>query len=427
MMQGPESEEACAYAEEHDLPSLFRSALEHLLLRKPEDPVTFLVNALAAPSVPKFAIVGPPGSGKADLISRKFGVTGSRLGRQIAGALSAGLVVPDDLVAEAVASVGVMPSKFVVLELNDDECKRRIRGRRVDGKTGALYHTASMPPDQEVLDRLIQLPGDEEREVERRVEAYHRNIAGVSVAFRPIARCFDASRPVHEVFAEVCGYLCEAEPPGTSIVRTPPRVVIVAPPGAGGKSFARRLAEHLGAVPLSMVDLLKESIEAHTATSVVIWDHMRTFTLVPDEILLSILFTKLKTLQCRHCGYVLVKYPRTRRQAQQLFLAAGCAPNRVVVVDVPEELSQQRLLSRRHDSETGAKHNLLEGPSPDPEVLARLVAKDEDKPACVSRRLGTYRACLQDIAPEFEGIAQHVDGSRSFDSVYADIVRLIGL
>jgi adenylate kinase len=182
--------------------------------------------------------MGPPGSGKgtqAKKLSGQFGMahlssgdifraekaSGSDLGKALGQYMNAGQLVPDETVVEVMAKAiasssakgGLLLDGFprtvaqaealdrqlakagkpldavVVLEAGDDLIIDRITGRRVNPRTGRIYHVRNMPPrvagiDDETGEKLVQREDDREEVVRKRLEVYRRQTAPVVEYYR---------------------------------------------------------------------------------------------------------------------------------------------------------------------------------------------------------------------------------------------------
>jgi adenylate kinase len=207
--------------------------------------------------------MGPPGSGKgtqAKKLSEQFGMahlssgdifraekaSGSDLGKALGQYMNAGQLVPDETVVEVMAKAiasssakgGLLLDGFprtvaqaealdrqlakagkpldavVVLEAGDDLIIDRITGRRVNPRTGRIYHVRNMPPrvagiDDETGEKLVQREDDREEVVRKRLEVYRRQTAPVVEYYRTRTKLpvleFDSSGPadvVHGKLAE---------------------------------------------------------------------------------------------------------------------------------------------------------------------------------------------------------------------------------
>ena len=55
-------EGAAAYVERHKVFQLFEGLLGDLIVKRPDDPIDYLIKALKRPEVPRVLICGPPGA-----------------------------------------------------------------------------------------------------------------------------------------------------------------------------------------------------------------------------------------------------------------------------------------------------------------------------------------------------------------------------
>lgn len=171
----------------------------------------------------RMILIGPPGAGKgtqAQRLVHSFGIphvssgdmlreavaAGTLLGKQAAGFMQAGGLVPDEVVigmvierigqpdcarglmldgfprtlpqAEALdvalASASVGLDAVVLIEVPDALILERVTGRRTDPVTGIIYHLKFNPPPPEAMGRLIHRPDDTPEACTARLEKYHR-------------------------------------------------------------------------------------------------------------------------------------------------------------------------------------------------------------------------------------------------------------
>ena len=198
-------------------------------------------------------LLGAPGAGKgtqAALLVEKFGMChistgdmlraamreGSDLGRKAESFISAGQLVPDEVVngivaarlasehegylldgyprtiaqADSLESAGESIDAVVLIDVPDDLLVARIVGRLSCGKCGAVYHRTTMPPKVDgVCDNcgsaLVQRSDDTEEVVRRRLDAYHAQTQPLVDYYkeRGLLYSIDGSLPVGEVFAAI--------------------------------------------------------------------------------------------------------------------------------------------------------------------------------------------------------------------------------
>jgi adenylate kinase len=76
--------------------------------------------------------------------------------------------------AELLANSGHHPYRVIFLNAPIDTLKERLCLRRTDPVTGERYHLMyRIPPTQDVKNRLITHPNDEEKAVDKKVEQYN--------------------------------------------------------------------------------------------------------------------------------------------------------------------------------------------------------------------------------------------------------------
>ena len=171
----------------------------------------------------RILLLGLPGAGKgtqAHYLISKYGIpqiatgdmlraaikAGTPLGKEAAGYMDRGELVPDHLVielvkervkqpdaakgfiidgfprniaqAEAMRDAGVDIDAVVELDVEDREILRRMSGRRVHPGSGRTYHVDFNPPkvagqDDVTGEPLVQRPDDNELTVGKRIETYH--------------------------------------------------------------------------------------------------------------------------------------------------------------------------------------------------------------------------------------------------------------
>ncbi|HEV3093525.1 MAG TPA: adenylate kinase [Solirubrobacteraceae bacterium] len=200
-------------------------------------------------------LLGPPGAGKgtqAERLQEDFSLAhistgdmlraqvaeGTELGRRAQEYMSAGELVPDEVIlgmirariGEQDAREGFLLDGFprntsqadalaatlaksdrrltaaLLIDVPDEEVVRRLGGRRVCAKSGHVYHVEFDPPKREGIcdqdgSRLIQRDDDHEETIRRRLEVYVRQTAPLIEYYDQggLLRRFDGTRTPDEV------------------------------------------------------------------------------------------------------------------------------------------------------------------------------------------------------------------------------------
>lgn len=174
------------------------------------------------------------------------------------------------------------------------------------------------------------------------------------------------------------------------------RLIFLGAPGAGKGTLAELLSAHDGLVHISTGAILREEIKVGSELGKEADDYVKTGQLVPESLINSMLEKRLQQDDLS-AGYILDGYPRTLEQAEfldQLLTKLGTPLDRVVLVDVPQDLIIKRLSSRLTCPNCGAIYNLLQQP-PQKEGIcdkcgSALVVREDDKEEVIRHRLEVY-------------------------------------
>lgn len=205
-------------------------------------------------------LLGPPGAGKgtqAKKISAKYNLphistgdifretvqNGSDLGKKLQGFMSAGALVPDEVViaivrerltkpdtkngflldgfprtiAQAIAldkeleKIGKKISRVISLTVNEEEIVKRLSSRRVCISCGAAYNLMTQPPKKESIcnechGQVIQRADDNADTVRNRLKVYDTQTSPLIEYYTNsgVLSSVDGMKTVEEVFKNIC-------------------------------------------------------------------------------------------------------------------------------------------------------------------------------------------------------------------------------
>ncbi len=203
------------------------------------------------------------------------------------------------------------------------------------------------------------------------------------------------------------------------------RMILVGPPGAGKGTQAARLIDSYSIPHISTGDMLRAAVKAGTELGKRADEFMKSGGLVPDDLVIAMVLERISADDCQK-GFMLDGFPRTTPQAEALDKAmteAGLEFDAVVLIEVADELLEERVIHRRTDPQTGRIYHLKYNPPDDEAVRARLVHRSDDTPEAVRARLDKYHAETAPIVPFYEGkgLLRRVDGVGAPDEVEARI------
>jgi len=200
------------------------------------------------------------------------------------------------------------------------------------------------------------------------------------------------------------------------------RMILVGPPGAGKGTQAARLVDTYRIPHISSGDMLRAAVKEGTQLGQEADRYMKAGKLVPDEVVIGMILERIAKPNCAG-GFMLDGFPRTRPQAEALDRAmreAGVELDAVVLIEVPDQLLEERAVGRRSDPETGAIYHLKNNPPP-AEIAGRLVHRKDDTVEAVTTRIQKYHSETAPIIPFYleQGILKRVDGVGDPDAITA--------
>jgi adenylate kinase len=191
------------------------------------------------------------------------------------------------------------------------------------------------------------------------------------------------------------------------------RMILVGPPGAGKGTQAARLVETYRITHISSGDMLRGAVMEGTKLGQEADTYMKAGKLVPDDVVIGMILERITKPDCAQ-GFMLDGFPRTRPQAEALDAAmkeAGLALDAVVLIEVPDQLLEERAVGRRTDPVDGKIYHLTYNPPP-AEIADRLIHRKDDTVEAVTTRVQKYHSETAPIIPFYleKGILKRVDG-----------------
>ena len=206
-------------------------------------------------------------------------------------------------------------------------------------------------------------------------------------------------------------------------------VILLGPPGSGKGTQAVRLTKELGIPHISTGDLFRENISKNTELGQRAKSYMDAGKLVPDELVLDMLFDRVSRPDCSK-GYLLDGFPRTLTQAEALgkHLEDGTDLS-VLELQVPDELIVKRVAGRLTCQSCGAIYNRHFTPPANEGVCdkcqGQLVQRSDDTEQVVNERLRVYHSQTSPLIDYYkkQGKLRSVDGTQTPDAVYQELIK----
>jgi adenylate kinase len=209
-----------------------------------------------------------------------------------------------------------------------------------------------------------------------------------------------------------------------------PKYIVMGPQGSGKGTQAKRLRADLDLVHISVGDIFRWHIQSHTKLGARVKRIVTAGALVPDEVVEEVVRQRLGVHDWNY-GFILDGFPRSRPQAE--FYLENYGIDAVILIDVPDEVVLQRVMSRRLCPKCGLDYNLIFHRPAVADTCdvcgGPLVAREDDTPEAVRGRLRDYHAQTEPVLELFrrKGLVVVTDGTRPPEEVYQDIRRKLGL
>ena len=209
------------------------------------------------------------------------------------------------------------------------------------------------------------------------------------------------------------------------------RLILLGAPGAGKGTQAEIIAAKLNIPTISTGNILREAIKNGTETGLKAKSFMDQGMLVPDDVIIGIVRERLAQPDCAN-GYILDGMPRTIPQAQAL-LDQGVEIDRVVSIEIADEVIEKRMTGRRVCGTCGASYHITANP-PKTEGICNacggeLTIRKDDKPETVRHRLAVYHSETEALKGFYEklGKLRLVEGNQPIEDATRDILAALGV
>jgi adenylate kinase len=205
--------------------------------------------------------------------------------------------------------------------------------------------------------------------------------------------------------------------------------VFLGPQGSGKGTVIGKIKDKYGVPHISTGDMFREALKEGTEFGKKAQEYMNRGELVPDDVTCGMVNERIARDDCVD-GYMLDGFPRNLKQAEALSEITTIST--AVLLDVPEEVSLERLSGRRQCRECGTIFHLMFVPPQVEGVCDKcggeLYQRDDDKPEAIKERLAIYRAETMPIVGYYEnkGVLVKVNGAGSPDDVVAQILEKLG-
>jgi len=209
-------------------------------------------------------------------------------------------------------------------------------------------------------------------------------------------------------------------------------LILLGAPGAGKGTQAKRLAVALSVPHISTGDLFRANLSAGTPLGERARGYMEQGELVPDEVVLDMLFDRVADPDCTD-GYLLDGFPRTIPQADALGQRVGPQDSlRALDLAVDDDVIVDRLTGRLTCSANGHVFHRTFKPPTTAGVCDTcggvLEQRADDSEEVVRNRLEVYHEQTEPLIEYYQsrGVLASVPGDQSPDEVFTALMDRLG-
>lgn len=206
-------------------------------------------------------------------------------------------------------------------------------------------------------------------------------------------------------------------------------LILLGAPGAGKGTQAEVISDKLGLPQISTGNILREAVKNGTECGLKAKSFMESGALVPDEVVIGILKDRIAEADCKN-GFILDGFPRTVPQAEALE-KLGVNIDKVISIDVPDEVIKARVTGRRVCEKCGASYHIEFKPTKTDGICDKCggnaVQRKDDAPDTVIERLKTYHVQTAPLADFYDkrGKLTRINGQNDVKDTSALVLKAL--
>ena len=209
------------------------------------------------------------------------------------------------------------------------------------------------------------------------------------------------------------------------------KVIFMGQQGAGKGTVAAIVKDKLNVPHISTGDIFRDAIKKGTELGKLAASLINDGKMVPDEVTVKIVKERLSQEDCK-AGFILDGFPRNLAQAEAL--AGVVDVDKVVLLDIKDDLTVYRLSARRVCKGCAATFNINPDGFPQPKQEGvcdhcggEIYQRDDDKEEAIRKRLEIYHTETAPIIDFYEekGVLRKVDSSRDIKLIVDDTIKAI--
>ncbi|CAD8096671.1 unnamed protein product [Paramecium primaurelia] len=385
-----------AYIKEHKMTDLFENLTRLLVLSKPQDPMSFLIDVLENRRVQRLILVtGVVATTRQEIVVSLANLFNYKV-----------ITIEDHFKSHWVNDDQV--NEYIHAELKKTE--KHFRGVIISGYPNNIkqaYYLQSLGILQE---RFFYLESDldfcrqyyeqisqSQEEVTKALTRDRLNKKDLEYIYGSYMDIFNTSKRTKEDIIENIKQIIRLRDRKFPPLRFP-RVAIIRPPGLKERAtqLAQIFSKRYGLVQLITFDMIQQQIQNKGALGPLIYNQLQKEEEIPNDIMNSIVYTEVLSTEARTKGWVLEGFPKN--EAQLKFLEAQNV-NLFVVLNEDEDVLINKSKQLKIDPATKIKYEKV--PLNNKPLLDRLQNYQIHNEQILKSRITKYQSFVKLIEQKF--------------------------
>ncbi|GAB4193321.1 MAG: hypothetical protein Tsb0015_16040 [Simkaniaceae bacterium] len=216
-----------------------------------------------------------------------------------------------------------------------------------------------------------------------------------------------------------------------SFLKDPKIIILLGPPGVGKGTQAKMLSDAYHIPHISTGDLLRDHVRIGSALGKEAQKYMNQGQLVPDDLILNMLFERVKEPDCKN-GYILDGFPRTLEQAKAYHQRLDPALKVMALnLQVDDQTLIERITGRVICKNCGTPYHIQFSPPKKQGICdacgGELYQRQDDTKEVVVNRLKVYRQQTEPLIQFYQkhDDLKHVPSDLSKEEIFSKIIHII--
>ena len=212
-------------------------------------------------------------------------------------------------------------------------------------------------------------------------------------------------------------------------------ILLMGAPNAGKGSVGEVLVDELNMVLVSIGALFRTEMAAGSELGKKAESYIKQGILVPNDLTFDMIINRIEQEDCQTRGFILDGFPRSMSQLEFLekyLKESNTTLDKVIYIDVEEEVIYKRVSGRRLCRDCGAVYNINSKPSAKGDRCEKcdgeLYQRKDETPEVVATRIKSFKNDTFPILDYYEekGLVYKVDGNQDLNYTLKQVFEVLG-